>query len=356
MGKKSIKKIIFYSLPLFLSISFAFLLCEFLVRYFDLSKTWASYKSSITISQFMQTKENKTVGYKRIPNKSFVAPRNIIFETNNYGFRDKNFKIKKDKNTIRIAVIGDSVTEGFGVKANDRFTNYSEIKLNKQTNHNFEFFNFGISGHSTYDQLDILINDVLKFKPDYVLLQFGFNDIRKNKSIHDAQLSKTKPDAAERKKNTPGPRSNGSLRPFLQKNSALYLFFAEIYNTYKLNHNIPNSILYNVLSIKEDEWELTLNLLEEIAAQCKKHSIPFLITYLPLDVEIQIKDKKKGQFVNLRLKQFCQENNIIFIDVVNALRETTHSNLFLDDVHLSVAGNIIVGDVIAKHFAEIILR
>ncbi len=67
------------------------------------------------------------------------------FQTNSKGLRYKEIPLKKPKGTHRIFVVGDSITEGWGVNDNQRFTSFLENHF-KEQNQRISFINGGLSG------------------------------------------------------------------------------------------------------------------------------------------------------------------------------------------------------------------
>lgn len=103
---------------------------------------------------------------------------------NSDGFRDREHTLETPANTLRIAVLGDSVTEARQVEADRRFTAVAEQSLSRcpaLQGHNVEVFNFGVSGYGTAQELLALRHHVWKYEPDVVLLQFyAGNDMFNN--------------------------------------------------------------------------------------------------------------------------------------------------------------------------------
>jgi lysophospholipase L1-like esterase len=93
---------------------------------------------------------------------------------NSDGFRDEPFTTKGKKK--RIAFIGDSVTEGFGVEIEDRYSD----RFGSLFNNEIETLNFGIAGYTTIDELEILKKYIIPSQPDMVVLQVYFNDFARN--------------------------------------------------------------------------------------------------------------------------------------------------------------------------------
>jgi len=99
-------------------------------------------------------------------------------EDNSLGFREREFKMDKPKDTYRIAVVGDSLTWGIGVAYGDRFSDLIEKRLTvpKRPDVRYEAINFGHPGWDTEAELAALRTLVLKVSPDFVLLQWYVND------------------------------------------------------------------------------------------------------------------------------------------------------------------------------------
>jgi hypothetical protein len=106
------------------------------------------------------------------------------FSINRVGFRDRDHEMRKPPGTIRIAVLGDSFVEALQVPASDRLTEVLERNLQEAaaaTRRRIEVLNFGVSGHGTAQQLQVLRHYVWDYQPDIVLLAFfAGNDLRNN--------------------------------------------------------------------------------------------------------------------------------------------------------------------------------
>ena len=74
-----------------------------------------------------------------------------LWQTNSRGLRDLEYPETKSRDTIRIAVLGDSITAGWGVTRPERFEDLWEVSLNQSAaNHgkSVEVWNFSVPGHS----------------------------------------------------------------------------------------------------------------------------------------------------------------------------------------------------------------
>lgn len=198
----------------------------------------------------------------------FVSPISI----NKFGMRDISRKLKKNKETLRIAILGDSVTEGLHVP-DFKYTSYLMEKKLISLNKNAEVLNFSFSGYGTAQQLALYKNLVKKFKPDIVLLfTTSSNDLRNNSIDYD-YLSYGYDKSDYGVSNVP-PFSyfefeNNELKfyPNLRKNSYFKSFIKKyiLHSFYSLDY-IKNLIL----TIKRKEFLIKIKKIENSENQNKK--------------------------------------------------------------------------------------
>ena len=81
--------------------------------------------------------------------------------------------------SFKILILGDSLTEGYGVSESEAYPFILEKKLNLESkgglNKNFQVINGGISGATTSGGVS-RINWLLRSNPDYLILALGGND------------------------------------------------------------------------------------------------------------------------------------------------------------------------------------
>jgi hypothetical protein len=101
------------------------------------------------------------------------------FTTNHLGFREKRFSHKKNKNSFRILIFGDSLTFGVGIDDDHRYSNVLEEMFHiNYPQHNVEVLNFGMPGYSL-DQEYELIKAILKLvECDLIVLGVFWNDFQ----------------------------------------------------------------------------------------------------------------------------------------------------------------------------------
>ncbi|MCV3217369.1 SGNH/GDSL hydrolase family protein [Plectonema radiosum NIES-515] len=103
---------------------------------------------------------------------------------NSDGFRDGKHTKVKPENTLRIALLGDSMVEALQVPFSQGFGAITERELSTcptLAGQKVEVINFGISGYGTAQELITLREKVWNYSPDIVLLAFlTLNDVIDN--------------------------------------------------------------------------------------------------------------------------------------------------------------------------------
>lgn len=98
--------------------------------------------------------------------------------TNSYGFYDTEWPNDTSDNTIRIAVIGDSVTMQGDTPRSESYVRQLETELNRRLKkHRVMMMNFAVTGYSMRQELVLLEKHVLPdFDVDVILWQYHYND------------------------------------------------------------------------------------------------------------------------------------------------------------------------------------
>lgn len=106
----------------------------------------------------------------------------VEYRIASHGFRDLERNEKKPPGTYRVAVLGDSVTFGYGVSREDGFVARTEAALaalsaSEHDEKKVEVLNFGISGFNPYSETELFRGVVRDYAPDLTLVQFCVNDL-----------------------------------------------------------------------------------------------------------------------------------------------------------------------------------
>jgi lysophospholipase L1-like esterase len=103
--------------------------------------------------------------------------RGGVRDHNELGFRGPARAVEKPPGVRRIAVVGDSVPYGLGVRADEAFPALLESLLEASSAGPVEVLNFGTPGYNSFQAYRLLQRRVLAFEPDLVLMVFSPDDV-----------------------------------------------------------------------------------------------------------------------------------------------------------------------------------
>lgn len=264
------------------------------------------------------------------------------WRTDNLGFKNSPEISNKDK--YDFIAIGDSFIEGMGVSINDTITSI----LN---NKGYPSYNFGVQGYAMSQSLGVFekygVNMQSKFliigylKGTYMRESFQIQKNLNKKYFPGGIGDQFRADNLEEVRmqskyfinamwlHTTYLRKN-IKNLFKKKNNFNYSIF-NMYND-EINH------VNNIAPIKENEWKLFIESLKKINLQAKNKSSSVIMLFFEDRGEVYYEKAtgKKIKFENkerMRIKKFCENNNIIFIDIGAMMRNYVNNleNSFLNE-------------------------
>ena len=184
------KKLVLILFGLFLSFLFLEVLIRLSLNFFpnEYLTTYGIYQKSFPV-----------IGHKNIPNSSGIWNREGFSKVkiNSKGWNDYERTYEKHENTIRVAIVGDSFIEALQVDKSVAIGSIMESWLIDNCSlmpddHTFEVLSFGASGWGTSQMHLTIMNEIILYEPDYVVLAFfPGNDLKNN--IYDLELNPYKP-------------------------------------------------------------------------------------------------------------------------------------------------------------------
>lgn len=120
----------------------------------------------------LQVSESPLQGYELKP--SFTSRVHPGFRTNSRGLRGPESAIPKPPGIFRIALVGDSVVEGFKIRQEQATISGQLERL--LGGEGVEVINAGVRGYNTLAEVELLRRQVLPYEPDLAIVLFVRND------------------------------------------------------------------------------------------------------------------------------------------------------------------------------------
>lgn len=265
----------------------------------------------------------------------------VTVHINAHGLRDDFHAFKKQDGTIRILMLGDSVTFAWGVEQEDSYSKELESMLAQdgllQTGKKVEVINAGVGSYNTYQEMNYLKQKGLKYAPDIVVLLYVSNDIEPKKragSSDDSQAST----ASWVKKSIIGSWETVTRKSYLYT----YIKARMALHSHKKSE-------FNECSYDDDPgWLESEAALREMARIYRQEGISFLVFYCCM-----IDDSHHKTLLPL-VRQTGQEENFQTIDLLPYfdgldLQLITNSKF---DPHPNAAGHRIIANAIFDTLVE----
>jgi len=268
-------------------------------------------------------------------------------QNNCYGFRERDYSLEKPENTYRVAVVGDSLTYGQGIVADDRYSNLLENRLNvNKPNLRYEFINFGKAGAEMVDYISILKLFVLPANPDFILLQWYIND------VNDPNFYTINNPAVISKK-VQAKKGIISIPPILRKNSALfYLLHRTIEQFRSGSQNSYDDMMLERFGDPDSEsTKEAMSNIKTFYQISKSHNIPMGMI---LFSDSYFRLSSKMDFLLNHVCSVCKAEGIEFVDMrkpFEPFKGDTRLWASRLDPHPSAYANKIVADQLYSAFS-----
>ena len=117
-------------------------------------------------------------GYRQRPNSTYTYGTGVAAHSNAMGFRGPEVQLTKPPGTVRVVLLGGSTTHGWGVADDETIGWYLAPLLAEQLQGSrFEVVNLAFDGYDSYQLLERLRSDGLGLDPDIIVVNSGVNDV-----------------------------------------------------------------------------------------------------------------------------------------------------------------------------------
>jgi len=344
------KKIIVNVLLLISSAAIALLLCEGIIRAFNLAP------EIVYVEKWrVRLSENRKIGYEPIPNLDSRGQSaqfySYIGRSNSMGYRDYDHPLKKPPGSQRVIVLGDSVTAGLWIEGDDKiFTSVMEKQL-QQAGYQVDVMNFGVSGYNTSQEVETLKVRGLPFNPDVVVLAYCLNDrYRDDGNIYGILLEE------ERRSSQTGKINTAKINA-LERHSALLRFIRYMVIGVR-SGSAARQRDSKVEQFYSDSVEQSFR---ELAQLANAHEFQVLVAVFP-----NFGERDKGleapyqyQEEHETVAALAAQYNFHHLDLLEPFRECkaklpSRHTISFDRYHPNVEGNHCAGSAIADAAKELL--
>jgi lysophospholipase L1-like esterase len=121
-----------------------------------------------------QVAADPLIGHEHAPNRQ-ARLMGVDFRTNSHGLRDREFPYERIPGKLRIVMLGDSLTVGWGVDVEKTFSKRIE-RLYAAAGIDAEVINLGVGNYNTVQEVQAFLTGGRRYRPDVVVLNFFVND------------------------------------------------------------------------------------------------------------------------------------------------------------------------------------
>ncbi|MDD3876172.1 MAG: hypothetical protein PHT69_06095 [Bacteroidales bacterium] len=311
-----------------------------------------------------------------------------VIKINSKGLRDTERPYEKN-GKFRILGLGDSFPFGHGVELEESYLSIFEKLLNERVSPEIEIIKAGIPGTGPQKFLEVLTEEGMKYDPDMVILSFFVgNDIddielKPQHNVDTTSAENNEQPVSEIKENqSVENKSTTHYKDFLRRHVHLYSFIVDrlksipVIQTFLQKNGIASGLIgsYVIDILKKDythdyelKWAETFRVLDSVRTKVENIVILIVPTREQVDDERREKALKQLGYLpenidiykpNKILKQYCLENQIICIDMLETFRNTyiqTKKTLYFEiDPHFNTDGHKLASDILFEALSDTI--
>jgi lysophospholipase L1-like esterase len=267
---------------------------------------------------------NPLIGHRHAPNRR-AHLMGVDVHTNSKGQRDREFSYERTPGTLRIVMLGDSVTEGWGVSMEDTFSKRVE-RMFVDAGVKAEVINTGVGNYNTIMEVEGFLTEDYRFNPDIVVINYFINDAEPVPKYHQV---------------TPMRRICYScvfltgridiLMRQLSQRGTWVDYYRDLYD-----------------DGRSTGWLAAKAAIRRLSAYCRENGIKLLIAHLP---ELHDVQNYPFQSITDLVRLSAAENGVEFIDLLPNFKGTSSEKLWVTvpDPHPnSLAHQLIAEGLFAK--------
>src|SRR5262245_13599075 len=264
-----------------------------------------------------QVSADPVVGHEHAPNRQ-ARLMGVDFRTNSHGLRDREIPYERVPGKLRIAMLGDSLTVGWGVPFDAMFSKRIE-RLYAAAGIDVEAVNLGVGNYNTLQEVQAFLTKGHRYKPDVVVLNYFVNDAE--------VLTPTSPPSALMQVCYAcvfiAGRSDALTRQFFGR-----MDWAQYYLSLYGDGASPG-------------WRDARDAISQLADYARENRITLLVASLP---ELHDVRNYRLQRITDLVRQAAEEKGVAFVDVLPYLKDQQSSKLWVTppDPHPNAFANELI--------------
>jgi lysophospholipase L1-like esterase len=261
------------------------------------------------------------IGHQHLPNRE-ARLMGVDVATNSRGLRDGEYAYERTPGTLRVLMLGDSFTEGWGVGFADTFSKRIE-RMYTAAGVKADVINTGVGNWDTIEEVQYFLDEGYKYRPDVVVLNFFVNDAE--------------------------PVPQDAPPGFLMRHCYSCVFLAGRLDTLMREAADRKDWADYYLGLYDHGrgkgWLDAKAAIKRLADYCKAHNIKLLIASLP---ELHDVQHYRFQEITDLVKQAAYENGAAFVDLLPSVKDQDSSRLWVTkpDPHPNALANKFFADAL----------
>lgn len=225
---------------------------------------------------------------------------------NHYGYRGAEFDEVKPAAIYRVAAMGDSFTYGNGLTEPERYT---DIVAAAVKDRGVEVLNVGFPGNNWPEHVATLERRVLRLRPDFVLLQWGSNDIELDRDV--AARPRVPPIIARR-----------DWHEWLYERSALYTILNARWIGFQLQRQMGDTYdryLTRLYAPPDSDGARQAEAsMRRFIALCRKRGVAVGLVLFP-DAAVSLGPDYPYRFMHDQVQRLCAAERVTCLDLLDPL-------------------------------------
>ena len=294
----------------------------------------------------MHVVDDPVLDWRYLPNSEVVIGK-ITNSYNSRGFRDTEHSIEPSPDVKRLVVLGDSVTEGYGVESEATFARQLQAKLGEK----YEVVNLGMAGLNTPQEVHLFEVEGLQYKPRLVILNFVLNDADFYTTFRGAQKAMAQADQTVGLLNV---KIDPSLKRLLKSSALIYFVKDRFENLYGLVAGGGASNYYGDLWSNEKNREKVTNGFVKLGVLQQHYRFEVLVAIWPV-----LADYQHYPFAAIHdwVTSEAEKNGFHVIDLLPVFAKRTFRDLQVaaeDNIHPNAHGHTIAADSVRVVVEELV--